>query len=124
MKTGLLLGALLLPAIMPAPAAHAGSPPSVQVEVSFLLGFVDGSGCQFYRNGSWYDSKAAQEHLRDKYNYLSAKNLINTTDDFIVGAASESSLTHLPYAVRCNGGAAKSSRQWLLDELARVRSLQ
>ena len=124
MKAGLISIALLVQAIMLAPVARADSPLSVQVEVSFLLGFVDGSGCQFYRNGSWYDSKAAQEHLRDKYNYLRAKNLINTTEDFIAGAATESSLSHLPYAVRCNGGAAKSSNLWLHDELARVRSLK
>lgn len=107
-----------------APAAQAEPPAKAKAEISFLLGFVDGSRCEFYRNGSWYDSKMAQEHLRDKYNYLNDRNLINTAEDFIVGAATESSLSGLPYQIRCNGGAAMTSSRWLRDELARLRSLQ
>jgi hypothetical protein len=107
-----------------APVARAEPPVSVKEEVNFLLGYVEGSGCQFYRNGSWYDSKAAQEHLRDKYNYLKVRNLINTTEDFIVGAAMESSFSGLPYQIRCNGGAAVTSKRWLSDELARIRTFQ
>lgn len=61
MSLVLMLGLLL------APIARAETPINVQIEVSFLLGFIDGSGCEFNRNGSWYDSKAAQAHLRDKY---------------------------------------------------------
>jgi hypothetical protein len=94
----------------------------VQIEVNFLLGYVEGSGCEFYRNGTWYDSKTAQSHLRDKYKYLVARNLINTTEEFIERAATESSLSGKPYEVRCNGGAAVTSKQWLRKELARFRT--
>ena len=116
MASVLALGLLL------APAARAEPPASVQMEVSFLLGFVEGSGCEFYRNGSWYDSKAAQMHLRDKYKYLVTSNLVNTTDQFIDRAASESSFSGLPYEVRCKGGAVITSKQWLRTELARLRT--
>ncbi|WP_220635043.1 DUF5329 domain-containing protein [Georgfuchsia toluolica] len=116
MSSILILGFLL------APTARAEPATSVQIEVNFLLGYVEGTGCEFYRNGSWYDSKAAQVHLRDKYKYLVARNLINTTEDFIARAATESSFSGQPYVVRCNGGATITSSQWLRDELARLRT--
>ena len=103
-------------------AASAAPATSVQIEVSFLLGYVEGSGCDFQRNGSWYGSPAAQEHLRAKYDYLAARDLIQTTEQFIDKAATESSLSGQPYRVRCHGGPLMTSQQWLLDELARLRS--
>jgi hypothetical protein len=102
--------------------AHAEPPASVKAEVSFLLGYVEGSGCAFYRNGTWHDSKEAQAHLRDKYNWLVARNLINSTEDFIERAATESSFTGLDYKVKCNGGATITSHQWLHDELTFMRT--
>jgi hypothetical protein len=108
--------------LLSAPAARAAPPASVQIEVNFLLGYLEGSRCEFYRNGTWHDSKAAQAHLRDKYKYLVANNRVNTTEQFIERAASESSITGQPYQVRCNGGATATSSQWLRDELARLRT--
>lgn len=99
--------------------ARAEPPKNVQNQVNFLLGYVEGSGCEFYRNGRWYDSRAAQDHLRDKYNYLAARNLIQTAEDFISRAATASSFSGQPYQVRCNGGAAIASGQWLREELPR-----
>lgn len=104
------------------PIAHSAPSTEVQVEISFLLGYVEGSGCEFYRNGSWYNSKAAQAHLREKYKYMAARSLISTTENFIDVAATESSLTGQPYAVKCNGLKAISSNKWLHDELARLRN--
>ena len=115
MGSALMLGLVLVPVVCAAP------PTSVQIEVNFLLGYVEGSGCEFYRNGAWYDSKAAQAHLRGKYNHLAAANLIDSTEDFIERAATASSLSGQPYSVKCNGGATATSRQWLRDELARFR---
>jgi hypothetical protein len=116
------IGSLLLLGLLLAPTARAEPPTSVQIEVNFLLGYVEGSGCEFYRNGSWHDSKAAQTHLRDKYKYLVAGNLVNTAEQFIEKAATESSFSGQAYAVRCNGGATMTSKQWLRDELARFRT--
>ena len=104
-----------------APVARAEPPKTAQMEVSFLLGFIEGSGCAFYRNGTWYDSRAAQAHLRDKYDYLAARNLINSGEDFIDRAATQSSFSGQPYQVKCNGGALIKSSQWLRDELVRLR---
>jgi len=117
------IGSALMLGLLLAPVAHAEPPARVQIEVNFLLGYIEGSGCAFYRNGSWHDSKAAQEHIRDKYKYLAARNQINTTEEFIEKAATKSSFTGQAYEVRCNGGAPLPSNLWLRDELARLRTL-
>jgi hypothetical protein len=113
---------VLILGLMLAPVVRAEPPTSVQIEVNFLLGYLEGSGCEFYRNGTWHDSKAAQAHLRDKYKYVVTGNLVNTTEQFIDRAATESSLSGQPYKVRCNGGTEVASKQWLRDELARFRT--
>jgi hypothetical protein len=112
----LVLGLALLP------VAHAAPPAIAQTEINYLLGFVENSGCEFFRNGSWYDSKKAQAHLRYKYEMLAAADRINTAEDFIEQAATRSSLTGQPYQVRCSGDAAVTSNQWLRDVLARYRA--
>jgi hypothetical protein len=93
-----------------------------QTEINYLLGFVESSGCEFYRNGSWYDSKSAQAHLRYKYEMLAAADRITTAEDFIEKAATKSSLSGRPYQVRCGGGEAVTSNQWLRDVLTRYRT--
>lgn len=120
----LTMGSVLIMGLLLVPVARAETPTNVQIEVNFLLGYIEGSGCEFYRNGTWHDSRTAQAHLRDKYKWLVARNLINTTEDFIERAATESSFSGLPYAVRCNGGATLTSNQWLRDELARFRTFK
>lgn len=107
-----------------ATSAHAEPPTNVQIEVSFLLGYIEGSGCQFYRNGKWHNSRDAQDHLRDKYKWLVERNQINTTEDFIDKAATQSSLSGKSYAVTCQAGASITSKQWLRDELARLRTFK
>ncbi len=117
-----MLGWILLLTFSLLPLARAEPPAKVQIEVNFLLGYVDGSTCEFYRNGTWHDSKMAQAHLRDKYKYLSARNQIITTEDFIEKAATKSSFTGQPYEVRCGDGVTVSSNQWLRTELTRFRT--
>jgi hypothetical protein len=118
MVSGLMLGLSLLP------AARAEPPAIAQREINYLLGHIEGSGCAFYRNGSWYDSKRAVAHLRGKYEYLADRDLINITEDFIEKAATKSSLSGRPYEIRCGGGEAVVSNQWLRKELAHYRSFQ
>src|SRR6185369_15646734 len=48
-------------------------PPSPQEEVEHLLGYLQKSGCRFNRNGTWYASEKAVDHLRRKYAYLVKK---------------------------------------------------
>lgn len=108
--------------IIIASSSRAEAPLNVQLEINFLLGYLEGSDCQFYRNGSWYDSRAAQKHLREKYTYMMARTQIADTEYFIEKAASKSSLSGKEYAVKCNGGEPVSSSQWLREELERLRS--
>jgi len=103
--------------------ASAAPPTVAQTEINYLLGFIERSGCEFYRNGSWYDSKRAQAHMRDKYEMLAATDRIDTAEDFIEKAATKSSLSGEPYQVRCGGGKAVRSNQWLRDALTRYRTL-
>ncbi len=117
-----LMGPVLMAVLLVSPVARAELPVNVQIEANFLLGYIEGSGCEFYRNGSWNDSKAAQAHIRDKYKYLIARSLINTTEDFIDRAATESSFTGQQYKVRCFGSVPVTSKQWLYDELMRLRT--
>jgi Family of unknown function (DUF5329) len=115
-----VLGALLGLALLS--VASAAPPATAQTEINYLLGFIESSGCEFYRNGSWYDSKRAQAHLRYKYQMLAAANQINTAEDFIEKGATKSSLSGWPYQVRCGGGGAVTSNQWLRDVLRRYRT--
>ena len=116
--------ALLMVSPLWLPVARADTPVAVQNEVNFLLGYVAGSGCEFYRNGSWYGSQKAHSHLRDKYKILVESNLANTTEQFIDRAASQSSVTGTSYQIRCAGGTAVTSQQWLRDRLVELRAVQ
>ena len=121
---GLTMSLVLAAMLLSAPVARAEPPVNVQIEINFLLGYIEGSGCEFYRNGTWKNSKSAQAHIHDKYKYLMTRNLIDTTEDFIERAATKSSFTGQPYEVRCNDGAIVSSNQWLRYELTRFRMLK
>jgi len=100
----------------PAPA------PAAKAEIEYLLSAVATSDCRFYRNGTWYDAKAAAAHLRLKYESLAARELIRDTEDFIDRAATKSSLSRRDYAIKCEGLAEVSSRQWLTDVLISYRA--
>jgi len=121
MNRRLQIASLIL-ALMLVPVARAAPPAMAQTEINHLLEFVGSSGCEFYRNGSWYDSKRAQAHLRSKYQWLAARDQINIAEDFIEKAATRSSLSGQPYEVRCGGGEAVTSNRWLHDELTRYRT--
>jgi len=112
----------LLLGLVSALSVHAQAETDAQVEINFLLGYIGGSGCEFYRNGTWHDAQAAQAHLKDKYRYLIATGLVATAEDFIEKAATKSSFTGEPYQVRCNGGASATTQIWLRKELVRFRA--
>ena|ERR1700722_4939928 len=104
-------------------AAQAAPPaPAAKAEIEYLLSAVASSDCRFYRNGTWYDATSAAAHLRAKYETLAAQGLIGDTDDFIDRAATKSSLSGRDYAIKCEGIAEMSSRQWLADLLVAYRA--
>ena len=83
--------------------------------------FLETSGCQFNRNGSWHSAAEAATHIRKKYNYLVRKKLLTDTESFIKKAASESSISGKPYTVKCEGQADINSALWFDQELANYR---
>jgi hypothetical protein len=102
--------------------AHAEPSPTVLQEVKHLLGFIEQSGCDFNRNGSWADAKSAQSHVMTKFEYLLRQDKIASALDFIEKAASESSMTGTPYQVKCGKAAPILSRAWLTEELKKYQS--
>jgi len=91
---------------------------STSDEIEHLLIFVANSGCIFERNGSDYDSVEARAHIQRKYDHI--ENRVNSTEDFIRYAASQSSMSGKKYHATCNGETI-TSRDWLTKELERYR---
>lgn len=121
MKRRWIISFALVTGFILSPVAHAKPTPQVQAEINHLLDYVAKSGCAFYRNGTWYDSETAQQHLSKKYDYMESMNLINTADEFIEKIATESSLSNERYQVKCTGEVTTQSNIWLHDELVRYQ---
>ena len=109
-------------AILALPVWSAEPDAVTRAEVAHLLEYLQSSGCQFQRNGSWYPSARAASHLNQKYEYMLKKSLVTNTESFIERAASESSASGKPYSVKCGDAAAVPSATWLRDELQRFRT--
>ncbi|MDM5176371.1 hypothetical protein F2P44_27295 [Massilia sp. CCM 8695] len=116
-----ILIAALSAALCSTGGAFAATPDVTRTEVTRLLDTVEKSQCQFSRNGTWHDAKAARAHLQKKYDYLDNKKLLTTTESFIERGATGSSMSGAPYQMRCPGTAVVNSADWLKAELARVR---
>ena len=112
----LLAAGLLAPAVSPA----APSPQSRQ-EIDALMDALATSKCDFQRNGRWYGASEARSHLQRKYDYLLKKNRVDTAEQFVARAASESSMSGREYRVRCPGQAEQSSASWFQAQLRRLR---
>ena len=112
---------LLVLGVVAASPAAAQSQPGMQPEVDALLGGIERSGCEFYRNGTWHNGHEAQLHLRDKFDYLVARSRIDSAEQFIDKAATKSSFSGLAYRVRCNNGAEVSSQEWMHHQLNLLR---
>jgi hypothetical protein len=103
-------------------ALAADPPPAVQSEVAHLFAYIENSGCQFYRNGTWHDAHQARAHIERKYRYLCSKDQVSSTEDVIERTASTSSLSGKPYQVRCGNGASVLTGDWLRTELQHFRA--
>lgn len=104
-----------------APVAQAKAVASTDTEIAALFSYLEKSGCEFNRNGTWYDGAEAFAHIRKKLAYLQGKKRITNTESFITQAASVSSSSGKNYEVRCKGIAAMSSGDWFKAELAKIR---
>ena len=100
----------------------ADVPKTQRPEVQHLLDYLKNSGCVMERNGSKHDAREAVEHIKKKYDYY--KDDIKTTEDFIDRSANRSSLSGRTYKVLCHGEEARSTADWLKEELERYRKEQ
>ena len=115
-RVALLLG-LLASTVLASPTSAP-----VRAEIDAVLAKLQSSGCQFDRNGSWYSSSEAKNHILRKLDYLEGKTTIQSTEQFIELAASKSSSSGKPYHVKCGTEAALESQQWLNKQLVVVRA--
>jgi len=107
---------------MAAAALPAAADPVAKREIEQLIAHLASSGCQFNRNGSWYNATRAVSHLQRKYEYLADRDLVPTAEAFIERAASESSSSGKPYLVKCPGQPEARSGDWFRSRLATLRT--
>lgn len=100
---------------------YAQTAPEVSTEIQQLLGQLERSGCQFNRNGTWYDSAEAKTHLQRKLDYLNRKGTLKNTEQFIELAGSKSSSTGKTYSVKCDNDSPIPSNVWLTKALSNLR---
>lgn len=106
-----------------AATATAAPTAKAQREIDALIAGLGSSGCEFERNGSWYDAKAARDHLQTKYDYLRKRNMADTAELFIERGATKSSMSGKAYHVRCQGKAAETSERWFKQRLQALRAV-
>ncbi len=94
----------------------------MRAEIEALLGVLAASRCEFNRNGAWHTGAEAQAHLLRKLDALEGRSLVQTTEHFIERGASASSSSGQAYQVRCAGAAPVPSRQWMTEQLTRLRA--
>lgn len=93
-----------------------------QSESTYLIEYLNVSGCRFNRNGSWYSAREAADHLRQKYAYLLKQGGLDSAEAFIARAASTSGASGKPYRVQCGVAAPVDSGPWLQSALVEYRA--
>ena len=101
--------------------AHAAPRETARREIAGLIGALDGSSCRFQRNGSWHDAPEARAHLQRKYDYLLKKDKVDTAEQFIERAASQSSMSGKPYRIACPGQPEQTAAVWFGARLKALR---
>lgn len=112
---------LCLATLIATTTVHAAPPAAAAREIEQLITALATSGCEFQRNGRWYQAAKAQAHLRKKYAWLRKRDLVDSAEQFIERAGSESSLSGRAYQVRCAGRPPVASAVWMRAKLVRLR---
>jgi hypothetical protein len=113
---------LTIALVVAASARGAEPDANARKEIAHLIEHLASSGCQFNRNGTWYDASRAVKHLARKYEYLLDKGLVADADAFIQHAASQSSASGKPYLVKCGNQPETPSAAWFRAALAEFRA--
>ena len=115
------LRAVLALALIAPGVALAAPSDTARREIAGLIGALDGSSCRFQRNGSWHDAPEARAHLQRKYDYLLKKDKVDTAEQFIERAASQSSMSGKPYRIACPGQPEQTAAVWFGARLKALR---
>ncbi|MEG0183283.1 MAG: YfeK family protein [Stenotrophomonas sp.] len=115
------LRAVLALALIAPGVALAAPSDTARREIAGLIGALDGSSCRFQRNGSWHDAAEARAHLQRKYDYLLKKDKVDTAEQFIERAASQSSMSGKPYRIACPGQPEQTAAVWFGTRLKALR---
>lgn len=115
------LRAVLALALIAPGVALAAPSDTARREIAGLIGALDGSTCRFQRNGSWHDAAEARAHLQRKYDYLLKKDKVDTAEQFIERAASQSSMSGKPYRIACPGQPEQTAAVWFGARLKALR---
>jgi len=113
---------LVLTCLFVAQGAAAPLAPSARAEIDALMSRLESSACEFRRNGTWHTAAEAKSHLLRKLKVLEDRGAVQSTEQFIELAASNSSLSGQPYLVRCGNDAPVRSGTWLRSQLQDIRA--
>lgn len=90
-------------------------------KINLLIKQVESSkDIQFWRNGTYYDSRKAAAHLRLKLS--KAKDKIKTANDFIDKVAAQSSMSGTPYRIKFKDGKEISAKEYFVKELKKIET--
>ena len=95
--------------------------PVAEREITQMFSALQGSQCEFYRNGTWHNAQKASAHLQRKYDYLRKRGLVTSAEAFIDLAATRSSMSGKPYQVRCDKAEPMPSKSWFTRKLNELR---
>jgi len=115
---GARAGAVALTLLAGAPAIAATRPEGEQAKIDALLDRIRASDAIFIRNGVEYDGKQAASHLKTKLFFAGSR--VQTAKDFVLGVASHSEESGLPYEIRPKEGARRPLKDWLLERLSEL----
>lgn len=113
---------LLLTCLFIAEGTAAPLTPAARFEIDSLMSRLAAPACEFNRNGTWHTAAEARTHLMRKLKDLEDRGAVQSTEQFIELAASNSSLSGLPYLVRCGIDAPVRSGTWLRSQLQDIRT--
>jgi hypothetical protein len=115
----LVAGFLIAGIVLVGAPATAEPPTSAPEDIQYLLDAIERSGCEFYRNGSWYAAADARSHLASKYHEVEKRRPVRSVQDFIDWVGTRSSMSGEAYRVRCPGSDTMTSAEWFRRELER-----
>lgn len=104
------LGILLLSCLIAIGGESGRQRESTENVIAYLIDRVAKSHLTFTRNGTEYSSQQAADHIRNKYEYFTAR--IKSPEDFIHVCASSSLMSGKPYLVLTAQGMM-SVEKWL-----------